>query len=151
MFSSLLLTAALAAAAAAGPPAASASDVTTARSKKARTIAKVTARLKNTSFTRFTTSGMSTFDQRLHLCADRSFIYDTVSAIEGGIVDPDVRRVEGTWKVTSASIRGRSMSAKVRGVPNEGGGAITVRIRAQGSRVTIDGNAVSAGRSDLCR
>jgi hypothetical protein len=126
----------------------SAADAT-ARPTKAQTIRKVTARLADKSFTRFTSSGSSSFDQRLHLCRNKSFIYDTVgSSSEGG--DPDVRRVEGSWRVTSARISGRVWSARVRGVPSDGSGAVTSTIKTDGRRVTVDGLVVFVQRSDLC-
>jgi hypothetical protein len=128
-----------------GPAAAaSSSGAVTGAASKAKTIRRVTARLANTRFTRF----VGSFDQRLHLCRDKSFIYDTVSSSEGS--DPDVRRIEGTWRVTSASIRGRVWKARVRGTPSDGSPEITVSIRTDGSRTTIDGNVVIAERSDLC-
>jgi hypothetical protein len=115
---------------------------------KAQTIKRVTARLADKSFTRFTQSGSSSFDQRLHLCRSKSFIYDTVSSSEFG--DPDVRRVEGTWRVVSARIKGRVWSARVRGTASDGSGAVTVSIRTDGRRVTVDGLLVFVERSDLC-
>lgn len=120
----------------------------TGAGSKARTIRRVTSRLANKRFTRFTQSGSSSYDQRLHLCRDRRFIYDTVSSSEGGGGDP--QRTEGTWRVTSASIRGRVWKARVRGTPSGGGGAVVVSIRADGRRTTIDGALVIAERSDLC-
>jgi hypothetical protein len=127
-----------------------ADGATAARSKKQSDIRRATARLNGTRLTRFTQSGMSSFDQRLHFCGDKSFIYDTVSSIEGGIVDPDVRRVTGHWRVTSAKINGRVCSAKVRGTPDDGSPALTVTVRTDGNRTTVDGNVVIAERSDLC-
>ena len=119
------------------------------KASKAQTIRRVTARLADQSFTRFTESGSSSFDQRLHLCRNKSFLYDTVgSSSEGG--DPDVRRVEGNWRVTSARISGRVWSARVRGTPSDGSGPITVTIRTDGRRVTVDGLLVFVQRSDLC-
>jgi hypothetical protein len=110
----------------------------------AKAIRKATKRLGNKQFTRFTESGMSSFDQRLHLCRDKRFIYDTVSS------SGDVRRVEGRWRVVSARIRGSAWRARVRGTPSGGSGPIAVLIRTNGRRTTIDGNLVFAERSDLC-
>jgi hypothetical protein len=124
--------------------------VTSAASKKAKAIRRATARLSGKRYTRFTQSGMTSFDQRLHLCADKHFIYDTVSSTEGGITPPDVRRVEGRWRVTSASINGRVWKARVRGTPSDGSPVIVVKFRTNGRRTTIDGNAVTVERSDLC-
>lgn len=121
-----------------------------AAARQSTTIRRVTARLADKRFTRFTQSGMSSFDQRLHLCKDKRFIYDTVSSIEGGIVPPDVRRVEGSWRVISAKINGRVWTARVRGTPSDGSPPLTVKFRTDGKRVTVDGNLASAERSDLC-
>ena len=120
-----------------------------AAASKSRTIKRVTARLAGKSFTRFVGSTGGSFDQRLHLCRNKSFIYDTVSSSSGG-GDPDVRRTEGCWRVTSARISGRVWSARVRGTPSDGSGAVTVSIRTDGRRVTVDGNLVFVERSDLC-
>jgi hypothetical protein len=114
-----------------------------AASRKSRAIKRATRRLANKSFTRFTQSGESSFDQRLHLCRNKHFIYDTVS-------NGDVRRVEGRWRVVSARITRRGFRARVRGRPDDGSGAVTVRIRKKGRRYTIDGNVVFVERSDLC-
>ncbi len=138
---------ALAAIAALGVTLVPAADAVAA--SKAKTIKRVTARLAGKSFTRFTQSGSSSFDQRLHLCRDKSFIYDTVGATDDA-GDPDVRRTEGRWRVTSARISGNVWSARVRGTPSDGSGAVTVSIRTDGRRITVDGNLVFAERSDLC-
>ena len=99
---------------------------------KAQTIKRVQARLADKSFTRFTQTGSSSFDQRLHLCRNKSFIYDTVSSSEFG--DPDVRRVEGSFRVLSARIKGRVWSARVRGTASDGSGSLTVSIRTDGRK-----------------
>ena len=136
--------AALAAGTAATPVAAKSKKPSQATLKR-----QATKLLRGMRFTRFTGSstGSSSFDQRLHLCTSGRFIYDTVSSAGEG--DPDVRRVEGKWSVTSATHKGNVWTAKVRGVPDSGP-ALSVRFRKQGSRVTIDGNLVAAERSDLC-
>jgi hypothetical protein len=131
-----------------GASAASSDESAQAASRKSRAIKRVTRRLANKSFTRFTSSGMSSFDQRLHLCRNKHFIYDTVSSSEGG--GGDVQRVEGRWRVVSARITRRGWRARVRGRPDDGSRAVTVRIRKKGRRYTIDGNVVFVERSDLC-
>jgi hypothetical protein len=109
---------------------------------------QATKLLRGNRYTRFVGSVTGgSFDQRLHLCKSGRFIYDTVS--NPGEGDPDVRRVEGRWTVTSATHKGNVWTAKVRGTPDNGS-ALTVRFRKQGKRVTIDGNLVIADRSDLC-
>ena len=116
-----------------------AARVTTAASAKVR----ATRRLSNKMITRFTQSGDSSYDQRLHLCRDKHFIYDEVFS-------GSPQRTEGRWRVTSARIRGRNWSARVRGVPEGGGGAVTIVIRVKRGRVTVNGNLAFAERSDLC-
>jgi hypothetical protein len=119
---------------------AGAERVSAAASAKVR----ATRRLSNKMFTRFTQSGDGSYDQRLHLCRDKSFIYDTQSS------GSDPQRTEGRWRVTSARIRGRNWSARVRGVPEGGGSPVTVVIRVKRGRVTVNGNLVFVNRSDLC-
>jgi hypothetical protein len=104
---------------------------------------RATKRLKDARFTRFTESGESSFDQRLHLCANKRFIYDTVSS--AGITT----RTTGRWRVVAASIRRNVWKARVRG-RIDGGGRVTIRIRTAGGRTTINGDLVIADRSDLC-
>jgi hypothetical protein len=132
---------------AANPPA-GAKPAQTA-SHKSKAIRRAAARLANKRFTHFAQSGMSSFDQRLPLCRNKHFIYDTVSSTEGG-GDPDVRRVEGRWQVVSAHLGKRVWKARVRGTPEDGSGPITVRFRTNGKRTTIDGRPVIVERSDLC-
>jgi hypothetical protein len=105
---------------------------------------RATKRLKDKRFTRYTESGQSSFDQRLHLCANKRFIYDTVSS--AGITT----RTTGRWRVTRARIDGDVWRARVRGNPDGRGRRVTVRIRTNGRHTTIDGNLVIADRSDLC-
>jgi hypothetical protein len=104
---------------------------------------RATKRLKDARFTRYTESGGSSFDQRLHLCANKRFVYDTVSS--AGITT----RTTGRWRVVAASIRRNVWKARVRGRV-DGGGRVTIRIRRAGGRTTIDGDLVIADRSDLC-
>jgi hypothetical protein len=119
---------------------AAAERVSAAASAKVR----ATRRLSNKMFTRFTQSGDSSYDQRLHLCRDKSFIYDTQAS------GSDPQRTEGRWRVTSARIRGRNWSARVRGAPEGGGSPVTVVIRVKRGRVTVNGGLVFVNRSDLC-
>jgi len=103
---------------------------------------------------RFTETGSigneSSLDQRLHFCGDDTFVYDSVSSIQG--LDPTHTRVTGSWKVTKASMnaRGNRGSAKVRGTPDDGSGAITVKITWNPSKAQLDGNDVIVDSSDLC-
>jgi hypothetical protein len=139
-----LATAVLAVLALATPAAANRSDVRRAR-----------ALLRGHMFTHFTQSGVlgSSFDQRLHLCSNGRFIYDTVSYLpEAGTTN--VNRTTGRWRVTRAHIARdrRSGRARVRGVPGDGSRPITVTIRvSRRGRTTIDGALVAVDRSDLCR
>jgi len=106
---------------------------------------------------RFTETGSigneSSLDQRLHFCGDDTFVYDSVSYIPG--VDPDldqVIRVTGSWKVVKASMnaRGNRGSAKVRGTPDDGSPATTVKVTWNPSKAQLDGNDVIVDSSDLC-
>jgi hypothetical protein len=89
------------------------------------------------------------FDQRLHLCTNGRFIYDTVSGGGEG-TEPQVNRTEGTWRVESASSSGNVISARVVGFPDGGVPPIAVTFRYDGRIVTVDGNLWIAERSDLC-
>ena len=106
---------------------------------------------------RFTETGSigneSSLDQRLHFCGDDTFVYDSVSYIPG--VEPDldqVIRVTGSWKVVKANMnsRGNRGSAKVRGTPDDGSGAIAVKITWNPGKAQLDGNDVIVDSSDLC-
>jgi hypothetical protein len=105
---------------------------------------RATKRLEGKRFTRYTESGSSSYDERLHLCSNRRFIYDTVSS--AGITT----RTTGRWRVTRARISGRVWRARVRGNPDGAQRPLTIRIRTNGRRTTIDGSLVIADRSDLC-
>ena len=105
---------------------------------------RATKRLGNLRFTRYTETATTSYDQRLHLCANKRFIYDTVSSV--GVTT----RTVGNWRVTRASHRGRVWKARVRGNPDGNARPVTVRIRSKGNRTTIDGNLVIVDRSDLC-
>lgn len=106
---------------------------------------RATGLLSGGRFTRFAAG----FDQRVHLCTNGRFIYDTVGAgPDGG--DPDVRRTEGTWSVEAASSAGNVLTARVRGLADGGQPPLVVTFRYDGQRVTVDGNLWIAERSDLC-
>jgi hypothetical protein len=106
---------------------------------------RATAMLNGGRFTRF----VGGFDQRLHLCTNGRFIYDTVSGGGEG-TEPQVNRTEGTWSVESASSSGNVITARVRGLPDGGAPPIVVTFRYDGRTLTIDGNLWIAERSDLC-
>jgi hypothetical protein len=106
---------------------------------------RATALLNGGRFTRF----VGGFDQRLHLCTNGRFIYDTVSGGGEG-TEPQVNRTEGTWSVESASSSGNVITARVRGLPDGGAPPIVVTFRYDGRTLTIDGNLWIAERSDLC-
>jgi hypothetical protein len=112
---------------------------------------QATKLLRGGRFTRFVGSNTSStsFDERLHLCSNGRFIYDTVFN-PGELGEPDVRRVDGTWSVTSATHKGSVWTARVRGVPDSAA-PLVVNFRTDGRRVTIDGRLVITDRSDLCR
>ena len=93
----------------------------------------------------------SSLDPRLHLCGTGEFIYDSVSYIEETGTS-SLQRTTGSWTVRKAHLsrNGRRGSAKVRGEPDNGGPATTVRIRWKNGQARVDGAAVIAGQSDLC-
>jgi len=104
-------------------------------------------------FIRFTETGSeSSLDQRLHLCGDDSFVYDSVSRIVGiGPELEDVQRTTGSWSVSRASMnkKGNRGSATVRGAI-DGGGNATIKITWNPSKAQLDGNDVIVDSSDLC-
>ena len=61
-------------------------------------------------------------------------------------------RTTGRWKVVSARLRkgGRRGSARVRGTPDDGSAATTIRISFAGGVTRIDGLEVIVEASDLC-
>jgi hypothetical protein len=105
-------------------------------------------------FIRFTETGSigneSSLDQRLHLCGSGDYIYDSVSYIPG--VSTFTERITGTWKVVGARLEkgGRKGSARVRGTPDDGSAATTVKISFDGGVTKIDGLEVIVEASDLC-
>jgi hypothetical protein len=117
-------------------------------------IARARNLLRGHVYIRFTESGVlgNSLDQRLHLCSNGKFVYDTVSNLpEPGTTTTN--RVRGRWRVLAAHFarRGLVASARVKGTPDDGSAPLTVRFaRTARGRITIDGAAVSVGRSDLC-
>jgi hypothetical protein len=109
--------------------------------------------LRGHLFDRFTEQGVlgDTLDQRLSLCSNGSFVYDTVSYLpETGTTTTN--RTTGRWRVLSAQFHRHEALARVGGVPDGGGRPTTVSfVRQSGGRVTIDGLVVSVQRSDVCR
>jgi hypothetical protein len=93
----------------------------------------------------------SSLDQRLHVCRGGDFIYDSVSSIEATGTS-SLQRTTGTWTVRKAHLsrNGKRGKATLRGEPDGGGPATTVRIRWKSGMVWVDGAAVIAGESDLC-
>ena len=103
-------------------------------------------------YTHFAETGVlgGTFDQRLHLCSDRRFTYDTESYLpETGTIGTN--RTTGRWRVTSAHFarHGQKASALVRGTPDGGGPAVTVKFaRAADGTVSINGELVDVQGSN---
>jgi hypothetical protein len=97
---------------------------------------------------RFTESATASLDQRLHLCRNGDYVYDSVSDIPE--VGTTVQRFTGTWKVVSARFKKGKTTAKVRGMPDDGSAPTTVKITFDGSTTRLDGAAVIVERSDLC-
>ena len=109
--------------------------------------------LANKVLIRFTETGSignySSLDQRLHLCQSSDYTYDSVSYVEGAGTYSE--RHTGSWRVVSARLRkGGTSSAKLRGTPDDGSPAITLKVTFGGSETRIDGNPVIVQRSDLC-
>jgi hypothetical protein len=111
--------------------------------------------LANRVFIKFTqTTGNTNYtslDQRLHLCRDTSYIYDSVSYIEA-TGSTSQQRYTGTWKVTRArlSSNGRRGTVRVRGESDQGGPATTVKISWKHGSARVDGAEVIVDQSDLC-
>jgi hypothetical protein len=105
-------------------------------------------------FIRFTDTGSignpSSLDQRLHLCRDGSFLYDSVSYIEA--TGTSSQRTTGRWRVRSAHLsrNGARGTARVRGTPDGGGPKTTVRIKWTRHGARLDGAEVIVDDSDLC-
>jgi hypothetical protein len=116
--------------------------------------AKARKLLADKVFIRFTETGSvgneSSLDERLHLCRNSDYIFDSVSSVEG--LDPQHTRYTGTWKVVSARIKkgGKRGSARVRGTPDDGSPPTTIRITFDGNVTRVDGSEVIVEASDLC-
>jgi hypothetical protein len=114
---------------------------------------KARKRLADKVLIRFTETGSigneSSLDERLHLCKSSEYVYDSVSYVEGAGTYEE--RHTGNWRVVSARLKkGGRGSAKVRGTPDDGSAAITVKITFDGSETRVDGNPVIVQQSDLC-
>jgi hypothetical protein len=111
--------------------------------------------LANRVFIKFTqTTGNTNYtslDQRLHLCRDASYVYDSISYIEATGTTSQ-QRYTGTWKVKSARLsrNGRRGTVRVRGESDQGGPATTVKISWRSGSARVDGAEVIVDRSDLC-
>ena len=108
--------------------------------------------LRGHLYDRFTETGVlgETLDQKLYLCSDGMFIYDTVSFLP----DPGTTtttHATGRWRVISAHFGHGTARARVRGVPDGAGQPTTVTfIRDRRGQVTIDGNLVTVEANDKC-
>jgi hypothetical protein len=106
-------------------------------------------------FIKFTqTTGSTNYtslDQRLHLCGNGDYVYDSVSYIEATGTTSE-QRYTGTWKVRKAHLsrNGKRGTARLRGTPDGGGQATAVTIKWKNGSVRLDGAEVIADRSDLC-
>ena len=108
-----------------------------------RVLIKFTQTTGNTNYT--------SLDQRLHLCGNGDYIYDSVSYIEATGTTSQ-QRYTGRWKVKSAHLSrsGNRGAARLKGTPDGGGPATTVRVKWKNGQVRLDGAEVIADRSDLC-
>jgi hypothetical protein len=109
--------------------------------------------LADTVLIRFTETGSignySSLDERLHLCRSSDYVFDSVSYVEGAGTYSE--RHTGRWRVVTARLRkGGGGSAKLRGTPDDGSPAITLKVTFDGSETRVDGAAVIVQRSDLC-
>jgi hypothetical protein len=111
--------------------------------------------LANRVFIKFTqTTGDTNYtslDQRLHLCRDATWVYDSISYIEATGTTSQ-QRYTGTWKVKSARLsrNGRRGTVRVRGESDQGGPATTVKISWRNGSARLDGAEVIVDQSDLC-
>jgi hypothetical protein len=116
---------------------------------------RATKLLADRVFIRFTqTTGntnSTSLDQRLHLCGDASYVYDSVSYIEATGTTSQ-QRYTGTWKVTKARLsrNGKRGTVRVRGESDQGGPATTVKISWKSGSARLDGAAVIVDQSDVC-
>jgi hypothetical protein len=114
---------------------------------------KVRKMLADKVLIRFTETGSignySSLDQRLHFCRSSDYIYDSVSYVEGASTYHE--RHTGSWRVVKARLKtGGRGSAKLRGTPDDGSPATTIKLTFDRSEARIDGNVVIVERSDLC-
>jgi hypothetical protein len=111
--------------------------------------------LANRVFIKFTqTTGNTNYtslDQRLHLCRDSTWIYDSVSYIEVTGTTSQ-QRYTGTWKVKRARLspNGKRGTVRVRGTNDQGGPPTIVKISWKNGVARVDGAEVIVEQSDLC-
>jgi putative salt-induced outer membrane protein YdiY len=111
--------------------------------------------LANRVFIKFTqTTGntnSTSLDQRLHLCGDATWVYDSISYIEATGTTSQ-QRYTGTWKVKHARLsrNGKRGTVRVRGESDQGGPATTVKISWRNGSARLDGDEVIVDQSDLC-
>jgi hypothetical protein len=111
--------------------------------------------LANRVFIKFTqTTGNTNYtslDQRLHLCRDATYVYDSISYIEATGTTSQ-QRYTGTWKVKRARLSpsGKRGTVRVRGKSDQGGPATTVTISWKSGSARVDGAEVIVEQSDLC-
>ena len=114
---------------------------------------KVRRMLADKVLIRFTETGSignySSLDQRLHFCKSADYIYDSVSYVEGASTYHE--RHTGSWRVVKARLKsGGRGSAKLRGKPDDGSPATTIKLTFDRSEARLDGSVVIVERSDLC-
>jgi len=139
--------------AAPAPPERPASAQAAACTKGACARRKVRKLLADKVLIRFTETGSignySSLDQRLHFCQSSNYIYDSVSYVDGASTYHE--RHTGSWRVVKARLKsGGRGSAKLRGTPDDGSPATTIRLTFDRSEARIDGSVVIVERSDLC-
>jgi endonuclease YncB( thermonuclease family) len=112
-------------------------------------IARARGDLADQMFTHIETpTGLSTQENRLHLCFDGYAAYDTFYS-SGATGTSSSSREEGRWEVVSAEYTGAAAKARVR-VFNAAG-ELFLDFATDGSGVTINGVAQQEhGPSDLC-
>jgi hypothetical protein len=102
---------------------------------------------------RFTDTGSisvpSSLDQRLNLCSDGRYVYDTVSNLPD--VGATTNRTTGRWKVLWArfSADGTHGRARIRGMPDNGQ-QLSILVTTDGHTTRVDGRSVDVHRSDVC-
>ena len=111
--------------------------------------------LANRVFIKFTqTTGNTNYtslDQRLHLCRDATWIYDSISYIEATGTTSQ-QRYTGTRKIKRARLspNGKRGNVRVRGTNDQGGPPTTVKISWRTGSARVDGDEVIVEQSDLC-